>query len=846
MLLTSRFGLPVAHCVTSLFRFTMAVETTFVDVILPVAIAGTFTYRVPRELNNKVGFGQRVIVRLGKTKLHTGVIQSVHQNPPLKYEAKYIEYLLDEIPVVTKSQFKLWDWMAGYYMCTLGEVMGMALPSGLKLAAESKLVPSIPLNEIDGTVLSDQEYLVLEALELRQELTIAEVSEVVGIKTVQPIIKRLLERGYVMTLDELQERYKPKLESRLYLHPDYRDEAPLQALLDELDKRAPRQLEVVMAYLRDDIDGTKGVPRLAVQKATGASSTLTKQLIEKGVFTLKQEAVDRIGAYAGNRGDEKALSTDQQRAKDHIATLWQKQPIVLLHGVTGSGKTEVYVRLIRETIDRGEQVLFLLPEIALTTQLIVRLQHYFGDDVGVYHSRFNQQERAETWMRVLNPGDNHYPIVIGARSSVFLPFRKLGLVIVDEEHEPSYKQYDPAPRYNGRDTAIVLAHLHGAKVLLGSATPSIESYFNAMEGRYGLVNLDRRFGDAVLPEVLCADIRKEIKRKTMREDFTSVLVEELETALRSGKQAILFQNRRGYAPLWQCHECGWVPECTRCDVSLTYHKHFHHLNCHYCGYTETPPTACKACGSTNLKSLGFGTEKIEEDLAQLVPKAKIARMDLDTTRTRNAYEKLISAFEEQELDVLVGTQMVTKGLDFDHVALVGVLNADAMLRFPDFRSMERAFQLMVQVSGRAGRKKERGKVIIQTYDPEHWVIRKVIENDYVGMYQTEIFDRKQYLYPPFVRLIRLSLRHKDGRFVRQAAHDFANALRDKVGHRRVVGPEAPYVARIRNLYYQDILLKLERDASPAKFKEAIYEVMEMFRADKDKRAIRIVADVDPA
>lgn len=824
----------------------MSDTATFVDVVVPIAIPNLLTYRVTREMEDTVGFGHRVIVKVGKTKLYTAIVHRVHDQPPKHYEAKYIEYLLDEIPVVNRAQMKFWEWMSDYYMCTLGEVVGNALPSSLKLASESKVVAIVGLQEVDADALNDHEYLIMEALEMRGELSIAEVSEVLAIKTVQPYIKSLIDRGYLTTQEELRERYKPKVENVLTLHRDYQSEEKLNALCNELEGKAPRQLDLLMAYLREDPQFRSGVVRPVLQEIARVSSSVTKQLIEKGVFVLCQRQIDRTESYEGERSEDKPLSTDQQTALENIEAHFKQKDIVLFHGVTGSGKTEVYVHLIRETIARGEQVLFLLPEIALTTQLIVRLQKYFGDQIGVYHSKFNQQERAETWMRVMHKKENHYPIVMGARSAVYLPFKKLGLIIVDEEHEPSFKQYDPAPRYHGRDAAIVLGVIHKAKVLLGSATPSVESYHNALQDRYGLVRLKNRFGDMVMPEVFCADIRKELKRKTMREDFTSFLIEQIEETLRAGKQVILFQNRRGYAPLWQCKECGWIPECTRCDVSLTYHKRIHHLNCHYCGYTESPPSKCKACGSHDLRSVGFGTEKIEEDLGSLFPSAKVARMDLDTTRSKNAYSKILTDFDEGNIDILVGTQMVTKGLDFEHVALVGILNADLLLRFPDFRSMERAFQLMVQVSGRAGRKNERGKVVIQTYDPDHWVLRKVIDHDYDGMFNHEMIDRKKFRYPPFMRLIKLSLRHKNPSLVRESALLFANQLRAKIGPERVVGPEAPYVARINNQYHQNILVKMEREGSPTRFKTAIQEVIDEFRADKEKRSIRIVADVDPA
>ncbi len=824
----------------------MEAPATFVNVVIPIAIPNLLTYRVTREMEEHIGFGQRVIVQLGKSKLYTAIVHEVHNHPPKDYTARYVDYLLDETPVINRAQMKFWEWMADYYMCTLGEVVGVALPAGLKLASESKVVSVVPLQEVEAEALSDHEYMIMEALEMRGELSIAEVSEILGIQTVQPYIKKLIDRGYIATQEELRERYKPKMETRVKLHPDYHQEEQLTALCDRLEQRAPKQLDLLMAYLREAPDFTTGINRVQLQKMAGCTSTVTKQLSEKGVLLLEQVQVDRIEEYEGERREDQALSNAQQTAFEETKAHFTDKDIVLLHGVTGSGKTEIYVHLIREALERGEQILFLLPEIALTTQLIQRLQRYFGDKIGVYHSRFNQQERAETWMRVLNRDEKHFPIVIGARSAVFLPFRKLGLIIVDEEHESSFKQHDPAPRYHGRDAAVVLGVIHNAKVLLGSATPSVESFHNALEGKYGHVTLDQRFGDRVMPEVLCADIRRELRRKTLREEFTSMLLEHMEEVLRDKKQIILFQNRRGYAPLWQCKECGWIPECTRCDVSLTYHKHLHHLNCHYCGYTEAPPTKCKACGSSNLQTMGYGTEKIEEHLAELFPQAKVARMDLDTTRTKHAYSKLLSDFDAGEIDILVGTQMVTKGLDFENVALVGVLNADLLLKFPDFRSLERAFQLIVQVSGRAGRKNERGKVVVQTYDPEHWVIRKAIDYDYEGMFRHELIERRKFLYPPFYRLIRLSLRHKNPAFVRESAHQFAAMLRAKVSNERVVGPEAPHIARINNYYHQNILLKLERTASTKRFKSAIQACIDEFKTDKARRSIRIVVDVDPA
>ena len=817
---------------------------TFIDVVIPVAIPQLLTYRVPREYEEHVFFGQRVVVQLGKSKLYTAIVHKLHGEPPKHYEAKYVESLLDEVPIITKKQMRFFEWMAEYYMCTLGEVMGAALPSSLKLASETRIVKADYPEDEDTSHLSDKEFLVLEALELRKVLQLDEIAEILGIKTVQPIINGLIKKGFATTEEELKHRYKPKYEDYLTLHPDYQNEEMLGDLLNLLEKKAPKQMELIMGYLREDPTYQNGVHKLQLQKKLQQTGATTKSLLQKGVFTLEQREVDRLGKYSGERLEDKVLSEDQERAIAEIKEHFLDKSTVLLHGVTGSGKTEVYVHLIREALKEGKQVLYLLPEIALTTQLIERLQKYFGDLIGVYHSRFNQNERAETWKRTMRDDPSGYQIIIGARSSVFLPFHNLGLVIVDEEHESSFKQYDPAPRYNGRDAAVVLGMLWKAKVLMGSATPSIETRFNAEEGRYGLVEMKHRYGDVVMPEILCADIRKELKRKTMKENFTSFLIEEMEEVLKRGKQIILFQNRRGFSSLWRCKTCGWVPQCERCDVSLTYHKKVHHLNCHYCGYTTSPPLKCSACGSDELLNVGFGTEKIEEDLATLFPDAKVARMDLDTTRSKHSYQKLLGAFGRGEIDILVGTQMVTKGLDFEHVALVGVLNADSMLHFPDFRAYERAYQLMTQVAGRAGRKHERGKVIIQTYDPEHWVIKKVIENDYDSLYRHEMIERKGYKYPPYVRLIRLNMRHKNEAFLKVSAIELAVKLRSLLGD-RVVGPEAPYVSRINNQYHQNILLKLEREASSGKFKKVLLETIEQFRQEKDKRSIRFVPDVDP-
>lgn len=818
-------------------------KTYFLDVILPIAIPKTMTYRLPRALEGTVGVGMRVVVQLGKSKLHTGIVHKIHNNAPSNYTAKYIEGALDDFPLVTPKLLKFWEWMSAYYACTLGEVMSAGLPSSLKLASETKVVLNDGANERIADELSDKEFLIVEALEMHKELDIKDLMEILQQATVLPHVKSLIEKGWVTTREELRQKYKPKTQTMVSLAKEYQEEKALEELVNQLEKgRSEKQFEAVLGFLREaNHHKNFSLPRKELQEKAKVSSSITKTLLDKGIFHFEEEPIDRI-QFDESNSEEKALSSFQDRALGEIKTGFDEKGVVLLQGVTGSGKTEVYVHLIREKLDAGEQVLFLIPEIALTTQLIQRLEKYFGEYLLVYHSKFNPQERTEVWQKTLAGGPK---LIVGARSSIFLPFDQLGLIIVDEEHESSFKQYDPAPRYQARDAVMVLRSAYNAHVLLGSATPSIESFWNAEEGRYALVVMKERFGGILMPEIFCADVAKEQKRKTMKGHFTFMLREAMEDALKNGKQIILFQNRRGYAPLWQCNTCGWVPQCTRCDVSLTYHKREHHLNCHYCGHTAAPPATCTVCGSRTLKNLGFGTEMIEEELKDLFPDAKVARMDLDTTRSKHAYQNILSDFDEGKVDILVGTQMVSKGLDFENVSLVGILSADQMLNFPDFRSFERSYQLMTQVSGRSGRKHERGKVIIQTYHPDHWVIRKVIAGDYEGLYKQELVERFNFKYPPYYRLIRITMKHKDQRVVQQAAIDFTATLINMFGKERVIGPEAPYVSRINNKYIQLMMVKLERKASPAKFKQSTLDTIDEFLALPAYKSLRIQLDVDP-
>lgn len=823
-------------------------KTLFADIIIPIAVKNEFTYRVPFEMNELIQAGMRVVIPFGKGKLYTGIVSKVHEEIPTKYQAKFIEYLLDENPIITGNQYQFWKWIANYYLSPIGDVMNAALPANFKLASETK----ISLHpDFDGKTdkLSDRQFQIVEALEVQEVLDLKEISEIVGIKTIQPIIKQLIDWRVVISLEELNYKYVPKTAIFYFFSAEFQSEETLNELFQSMEnqKSKEKQLHALMSMLslgdyRNSYDAP--VSKKDLEEKNVSVSAL--QTLEKnGIVKSERLQIDRIGQKDNELKSKKALSDVQQTALNEVKVNLLEKDVCLLHGVTGSGKTEIYVELIEEQLKLGKQVLFLLPEIALTTQLITRLSAYFGDKIGVYHSKFNQNERVEIWNHVLHDHPERYRIVLGARSSIFLPFRNLGLVIVDEEHESSFKQYDPSPRYNARDASIVLAKSFGAKVLLGSATPSIETYFNAKEGKFGLVTLMERHGGLALPEIFCADIKKERKEKTMHSHISSFLMRNIETVLEKGEQIILFQNRRGYTPIWTCELCNWSPKCKNCDVSLTYHKHTNTLKCHYCGYASAPIGTCGNCGSNRLKMLGFGTEKIEDELAIMFPGKNVARLDLDTTRSKNAYQVIISEFENRKIDILIGTQMVTKGLDFDHVSLVGILDADMLLNRPDFRAFERSYQLMSQVAGRAGRKSKRGTVIIQTGQPEHWIIQKVMQHDYLSFYTNEIVERRNFFYPPFYKLIQITLKHRDKDVLDSASKALGIALYD-VFKERVLGPEYPSINRINNLFLKQIVLKIERDASQNKVKAKIEEIIDAFYAVPVQKSVRIVIDVDPS
>jgi len=843
----------------------MSRTTYFVDVILPLSVPNLYTYRVPFEWTDSIAIGKRVVVQFGKGKLYSALVRRIHEIPPKQYVAKYIDSILDDHPIVNQKQFELWEWMCSYYMCNIGDVMVAALPGGLRLSSETKVVLNHAYKEQAlKKELSDKEFLILDALEIRQVLTLNDVSDIIEQKIVYPIIKSLIEKGVVLIQEELKEKFKPKIESFVRITDYADDEENLKTFFVALEKKAPKQLDVVMTYITLSKRYSKErveVRKLDILKVVEGGEAALKSLIKKNVFELYEREVGRLASFE-NENKISNLNEEQQTILDSINVQFGRtenisgQPVkdvVLLHGVTSSGKTEIYVKLIEQAIAEGKQVLYLLPEIALTTQIINRLRKYFGDMVGVYHSKFNENERVEVWNNVLGrsfdkeKNDTEFPnfkLVIGARSALFLPFSNLGLVIVDEEHDTSYKQYDPSPRYNARDAAIYLAHIHKAKTLLGSATPCIESYYNAHDGKYGFAELTKRFGGVQMPEILIADVKEATRKKQMKSHFSPLLLDTITLALDKKEQVILFQNRRGFAPQLECNMCAWIPQCANCDVSLTYHKVSNQLRCHYCGYSIKPPTKCAACGDTDLKMKGFGTEKIEEELSIFYPKARISRMDLDTTRSKFAHQHIIQDFEEGNIDILVGTQMVTKGLDFDNVSMVGILNADSMLNFPDFRSFERSFQLMAQVSGRAGRKSKRGKVIIQTQNPDHSIIQEVIANDFASMYTNQLMDRKNFNYPPYFRLIEVTVIHKDVDMVNASSKYLADALKKHFA-KRVLGPEFPLVSRVRNLYHKNILLKIERDASVGQVKKILSELLVKFKSSADYKSVRIQIDVDP-
>lgn len=820
----------------------------FADIILPVPIPRMFTYKIPFALAPQIQIGARVIVQFGRKKVLTGIIGKVHNKPPQAYDAKPILEVLDDQPTVNPIQIQFWVWMANYYCCHIGEVMHAAIPSGLRLSSESKIQANPNFDRENSSYPMDaREDMILDALENQSELSYEDCEKILGIKTIHPILKSLVAKEAVLIFEKVQEKYSPKVETRIRIVPEIAaDKKALEAVFESLAGKA-KQESILLKYLRDipifqNLKlNEKGIAKSSLMEEGDSESSL-KTLIKNGVFESFKLVVNRI-EEAEPEKEPAVLSESQNQALVEIKQHFEEKQTVLLHGVTGSGKTEIYIQLIRETLESGSQVLLLLPEIALTTQIVSRLQQVFGSQMGVYHSKYSDSERVEVWNGVLS---GRFSFVVGVRSSIFLPFDSLGLIIVDEEHEASFKQFDPAPRFHARDSAIMLSYFHQAKTILGSATPSFESYFNATQDKYGYVQLTHRYGNAILPEYHLANLSADRKKNLLKLDSTRLMREKIQDALDKNEQVLIFQNRRGYSPYIQCEDCGWTGQCIQCDVSLTYHQFAEELRCHYCGYKEKVPSSCPACGSTQLTTMGMGTERIEESLSLLFPEARLGRMDLDTTRNKYGYQRILDEFGAGQIDILVGTQMITKGLDFGRVTVVGIWDGDRILNFPDFRAGERAFQQITQVAGRAGRRSEKGQVIIQSRNPDNEVFEKVIKGDYYEYFRHEMMERKSFYYPPYVKLVKITTRHTDFKITEKAAL----ALHREMAHipvkKIVLGPEKALIGRIKNQYQFESMIKLDRSSNTqAEFKNLLNEILENLQATPEFRSVRWIIDVDP-
>lgn len=818
----------------------------YIDVILPIPLKQTFTYSVNKDEAAFLKQGYRVAVPFGKSKVYTAIVYQVHDQAPQGYETKAIDQILDETPIITPLQIQHWEWMASYYLCTLGEVVRAALPSAYLLESETIIKLAIEthsdtaLQHIENT-FTDDEFLVIEALQVQPTLHINDIRAVLNNSKVVKTLEQLRDKKCIEVVEQVVEKYTPKLRRYVKLTQGFSTEEALHNLLEEM-ARAPKQKEVLMTLFLLQQQTKKPVDAIQLQKRSGATAATINKLLDKGILEEYYVQKDRVNYEGQAAVGIKSLSPAQEKAYDEINASFEQNSVVLLHGVTASGKTEVYVKVIEQLLLQQKQVLYMLPEIALTTQLIKRLQVYFGEHVSVFHSRYTVAERVEVWNNVLN-NQKKAQIIIGARSSLFLPFSNLGCIVIDEEHEASYKQNNPAPRYQARDAAIVLAHLHKAKVLLGSATPSLESYYNAIHNKYSLVLLKERYGKVLLPEISLIDIKEKYKKKLMKGHFSDTLLQAIKETLSNGEQVLLFQNRRGYAPVVECTTCGVSPQCANCDVSLTFHQYKNELRCHYCGFHQEMTISCMACGSETLNKKGLGTQQIETELKALFPDYKIARMDQDTTRGKHAHAKLIDKLENLEIDVIVGTQMLAKGLDFRNVRLVGVMNADNLLNIPDFRAHEKAFQLLQQVSGRAGRTKERGKVLIQTYNPLHQILQQVTTNSYEAMYKDQKEDRYHYKYPPFYRLIKITCKDQNFDKVTTAAQWYAASLATKLKE-NILGPEPPPVSRIRNKFITHILVKIPKEQSLTKTKKYIENVQRTFNSIHQFSTVRVTLDVD--
>lgn len=816
----------------------------YADVILPLPIYGTFTYRVPQKMVSEIGIGFRVIVPFGRKKFYTAIIASLSTiKPSGNYDIKEISLILDKSPIVRNPQLKFWDWISEYYLCSTGDVYKAAMPAGLKVESETFVELNEDFEENTDNRLSEQQAILCQTLGHNGSMTPAEIEKKTGLKNIEASIAGLIECGAVIISEKLVERYRAKKETYIRLLVDRNDNQAMHTAFDAVRGAKKQETALIAIYEALKKNNSDEVSRAQIIERTGLLPAIFTAMAAKGLIEIYRKEINRFKFSGSTLGELPKLSDEQSRALDDIHRSFLSRDISLLHGVTSSGKTEIYIHLIDFLLKRGEQVLYLVPEIALTTQLTRRLQRVFGNKVLIYHSKFSDNERVDIWKKLLT--DSSPCIVIGARSSLFLPYSHLGMVIVDEEHEQSYKQYDPAPRYNARDTAMVLASMHGAKTLLGSATPSIETYYKASTGRYGLISLSERYEGVQMPSIEIIDMTRLRKQHpNMRGLMSPPLIKLTREALEHKEQVILFHNRRGFAPVVTCKQCAFIPKCQNCDVSLTYHRHSAEMVCHYCGSTYKLPNICPACKEPAIEVFGYGTERIEDEVERLFPDSSIARMDLDTTRNKDSYENIIDNFSQQKSQILVGTQMVTKGLDFAGVSLVGVLNADAIINFPDFRSAERAFNMLEQVSGRAGRRNSQGKVVVQTSQPAHPIINFLQTHDYTAYYEHELDERRRYNYPPFTRVINIYLKHRDEAVLVAIANHYGDMLRQLFGN-RILGPEEPYISRIQSLYIRKFMIKIEVQASMRKVKDILRSVYENIMTERANRALIIYYDVDP-
>ncbi|MBN2662946.1 MAG: primosomal protein N' [Bacteroidales bacterium] len=820
----------------------------YANVIVPLSVPDTFTYLVPQEFESDCQVGKRVIIQFGKKKFYTAIIKSIHSNKP-DYKTKEIYSIIDRKPLINELHLKFWQWIADYYMANIGDVYTAAMPVSLRIESQTQIFLS---KEIIDEQLSKNEEFIIENLKSQKTLTLGQVSKIADVKNPVALINRLISKGLVDVYEHFNPRYKPKYIKLVKLSAQIQTQQNLTKTFEQLS-RAKKQTEILLSYSvlsnLQYVGGQfiyKDVQKKDLLEKANVSSGVLNSLFEKQILTEYEKQVSRLGDFSKTAVSFNKLNIEQSEAFEKISEIFENKNVILLHGVTSSGKTEVYIELIRKYIKHNKQVLYLLPEIALTTQIIERLRVAFGHIVGVYHSKFNDSERAEIWSKIGENSDDlqPYKIILGVRSAIFLPYDNLGLIIVDEEHETTYKQFDPAPRYNARDAAIVLAKMHNAKVLLGTATPSVESFDNAISGKFGLVKLNKRYKNLELPNIILADVRQARNQNKMKSIFHPLLIENIKEALGNAEQVILFQNRRGFSPYVECNTCGWIPKCVNCDVSLTYHLDSNDLVCHYCGFKRPIPKKCENCNDLSIQTKGFGTQKIEDEIKIFFPEIKVGRLDLDVARRKHGYEQVLQDFDAGETDILVGTQMVTKGLDFENVRVVGVLNADNLLNFPDFRSFERSFQLLTQVSGRAGRMNERGKVIIQTSNINHKILSYVMQNNFRQYFDEEIHDREVYNYPPFVRIIKISVKHKNSTAVYEFAENYAIILK-KVLNNRVLGPQEPLVNRIQNYHIREIIVKLENSVSHSKTKLFMQRAANNLKMKKNFSSIIVVFNVDP-